>query len=159
VHDLSCAFGISRETVILSLQHTATHCNTLQHTATHCNTILHTTTHYSTLQHAATYCNTLQHAATHCNTLSFISLTESPLTTVTCHGTQHTCDMSHVHESPHTCGMSLETVAATRCNMLQHAATCCDTLQHAATRCNIRHTCEQSINRPRAVGMSCKTRH
>jgi len=25
----------------LSLQHTATHCNTLQHTATHCNTLQH----------------------------------------------------------------------------------------------------------------------
>ena len=28
----------------VSLQHTATHCNTLQHTATHCNTVQHTPT-------------------------------------------------------------------------------------------------------------------
>jgi len=28
--------------VAVSLQHTATHCNTLQHTATHCNTLQHT---------------------------------------------------------------------------------------------------------------------
>ena len=28
----------------LTLQHTATHCNTLQHTATHCNTLQHTAT-------------------------------------------------------------------------------------------------------------------
>jgi len=33
---------------LITLQHTATHCNTLQHTATHCNN-----------------CNTLQHTATH----------------------------------------------------------------------------------------------
>ena len=29
--------------VSISLQHTATHCNTLQHTATHCNTLQHQT--------------------------------------------------------------------------------------------------------------------
>jgi len=29
----------------LTLQHTATHCNTLQHTATHCNTLQHTCTY------------------------------------------------------------------------------------------------------------------
>ena len=42
----------------LTLQHTATHCNTLQHTATHCNTLQHTTTHI------ATHCNELQQVAT-----------------------------------------------------------------------------------------------
>ena len=31
-------------TLINTLQHTATHCNTLQHTATHCNTLHHTAT-------------------------------------------------------------------------------------------------------------------
>jgi len=80
---------------IITLQHTATRCNTLQNTATHCNacntlhsictktthcsstlhsictkteayiTILHTNT-IKTLQHTATRCNILQHAATHC---------------------------------------------------------------------------------------------
>ena len=30
---------------IITLQHTATHCNTLQHTAAHCNTLQHTATH------------------------------------------------------------------------------------------------------------------
>jgi len=34
----------------VTLQHTATHCNTLQHTATHCNTLQHTATHCNTLQ-------------------------------------------------------------------------------------------------------------
>jgi len=65
----------------ISLQHTATHCNTLQHTATHCNaqsyhiSLQHTATHCTALQHTATHslntyhCNTLQHTATHCNIL------------------------------------------------------------------------------------------
>ena len=73
----------------MTLQHTASHCNTLQHTATHCNTaarldvkqpsmhilvpnsmltLQHTTTHCNTLQRTATRYNTRQHAATHCNT-------------------------------------------------------------------------------------------
>ena len=94
----------------ITLQHTATHCNTLQHAATHCDTLRHTATHCNTLQHTATpqargqfdssgvrQRNTPQHAATRCNTL------------------QH---------------------AATRCNTLQHVATHCNTLQHAATHCN-----------------------
>jgi len=45
----------------VSLQHTATHCNTLQHTATHCNICF-------IPQHTATYCNVLQSSAKHCNT-------------------------------------------------------------------------------------------
>jgi len=56
-------------TVIVCLQHTATHCNTLQHTATHCNTLQHTASHCITLHHTASHCNTLQHTATHCNAL------------------------------------------------------------------------------------------
>ena len=34
----------------ITLQHTATHCNTLQHTATRCNTLQHNATHYSTIR-------------------------------------------------------------------------------------------------------------
>jgi len=45
------------------------HCNTLQRTSTHCNTLQHTATHCNTLQRTATHCNTLQRTATHCNTL------------------------------------------------------------------------------------------
>ena len=43
--------SLQRENVnpTITLQHTATHCNTLQHTATHCNTLQHTATHYNTL--------------------------------------------------------------------------------------------------------------
>jgi len=50
---------------IITLQHTATHCNTLQLTATHY-------TSWITLQLTATHCTsliTLQHTATHCNIL------------------------------------------------------------------------------------------
>ena len=42
---------------------TATHCAfdiTLQHTATHCNTLQHTATHCTALQRPATHCNALQ---------------------------------------------------------------------------------------------------
>ena len=54
------------------LQHT-THCNTLHHTASHCNTLQHTATHLpecrlQRLSHAIRYYNT-QHTETHCNTL------------------------------------------------------------------------------------------
>ena len=61
----------------ISIQHTATLCNTRQHTATHCSTLPYSSTHmhiwkeahvtnihYNTLQHTATHCNTLQHTAT-----------------------------------------------------------------------------------------------
>jgi len=112
----------------ITLQHTATHCNTLQHTATHCNTLA---THCNKLhlvceqrsnkrhfpptsaqqQHTATHCNTL---ATHCNTL------------------QHTCN----------------TLQHTATN-LQHTATHCNEL---ATHCNTLHlVCEQSGDQTRAI--------
>ena len=66
----------------ITLQHTATHCNTLQHTATHCSILQHTATHCSTLQHTAAHCNTLQHTAAHCNTLQH--------TAAHCNTLQHT---------------------------------------------------------------------
>jgi len=40
---------------VVSVQHTATHCNTLQNTATHCNKLRHTATRCTTLQHTATH--------------------------------------------------------------------------------------------------------
>ena len=55
----------------LTLQHTATYCNTLQHTATLHNTLHRTARHCNTLQRTATHCNILQHTlstAAHCNT-------------------------------------------------------------------------------------------
>ena len=71
---------------ILTLQHTATHCNTLQHTATHSNTLQHTATHCNTLQRAVRYfeyyrshsirlqCNSaLQRVATCCSVLQRVA--------------------------------------------------------------------------------------
>jgi len=107
-------------------QHSATHCITLQYTATRCNThyntldfktmpeqqcvlyhaLLHTASHCSTLQHTTTHCNTLQHDATHCNTL------------------QHTA--IHYNTLQHT---------TTHLNTLQHKATHCNTPQYTATHC------------------------
>jgi len=49
----------------ITLQHTATNCNTLQHTATHCNTLQHTAAHCSTLQHTAAHCNTIDSFTSH----------------------------------------------------------------------------------------------
>jgi len=70
------ALVFSRACCDLTLQHTATHCdtlqthcNTLQQTATHCKTLQNTATHCNALQHTATHCYTLQHTALHCNTL------------------------------------------------------------------------------------------
>ena len=51
----------------ITLQHTATHCNSLQHTATHC-TYFRISGH-----HTATHGNTLQLTATHCNSLHLFS--------------------------------------------------------------------------------------
>jgi len=65
----------------ISLQHTATHCNTLQwleHTTTHCNTLQHTATNKSELLQSshptATRCNMVQHGATHYSTLQHTCL-------------------------------------------------------------------------------------
>ena len=61
----------------VSLQHTATHCNTLQHTATHCNTLQLTVASiaYQTTSRSHRYNVTLQHTATHCNTLQHVTQT------------------------------------------------------------------------------------
>ena len=53
----------------VTLFYTALHCNTLQHTATHCSTLQHTAAHCRTLQNTAAHCRTLQHTAAHCNTM------------------------------------------------------------------------------------------
>jgi len=99
----------------LTLQHTATQCNTLQHIATtHCN---------NTLQHTATtHCTTPHHAARHCNTLPH---------------TARPCNLS----GPERVGAAACEAAGDgsnrRCNTIQHTATHCNhTLQHTATYCN-----------------------
>ena len=47
----------------------ATQCLTLQHTATHCNTLKMPWVELKVDVLTATQCNALQHTATHCNTL------------------------------------------------------------------------------------------
>ena len=72
----------------------STHCITLQHTATHCNTLAKLlqytcnilATRFNTLQHIVKYCPRLQHTATHCNTLQ---RTATRL--------QHTCNTLATH--------------------------------------------------------------
>jgi len=76
---------------LLTLQHTATRCNSLQHSATLCKTLHLTASHCNSLQltatntlhtvkfrretaSTATYVNTLQHTATHCNTLQHTTI-------------------------------------------------------------------------------------
>jgi len=61
-------FLIAKHCILMTLHHTATHCNTRQHTATHGDTLQHTATHCNTLHHTATHYKTLHHAATDYNT-------------------------------------------------------------------------------------------
>jgi len=97
----------------ISLQHTATRCNTLQVIASHCNSLQLTATHCNSLQLTATHCNTLQHI---CNAL------QQPTTDAKSAGKLSSDDF------------------VKHCNTLQHTATHCNILQHAATtyhRCQI----------------------
>ena len=88
---------------ILSLQHTATHCNALQRTATHCNTlvavscvthVLHSLIQIMCIDVFSVCCSSLQ-------VVTWVCIAASSLNT-------------HV----------------THCNTLQHTATHCNTLQH-----------------------------
>ena len=84
----------------MTLQPTATHCNTLQHTATHCNTLQHTATHCNTLQHTATHCNTLQHTATRDVSLSDTRLQSNTAVSLRlphCYSLQHTATRTAIH--------------------------------------------------------------
>ena len=125
---------------IVSLQHTATHCNALQHTVTHCNTLefscspispsglvwiqkryivslQHPATPCNTLQHTATYCNTLEDTATHFNTLQVSCSPISP------------SGSSWIHRRYNA---SLQQ-AATSYNALHHTTTHCGTLQFSCS--------------------------
>jgi len=118
----------------LSLQHTATHCNTLQHTATHCNALqnlfntLFQVSRYNTPQRTATHCNTLQHTATHCKIFSthfFKSL-----------ATTHRNALQHTATHCNALQILFNTLLQiSRYNTLQHTASHCNTLQHTATLC------------------------
>jgi len=121
----------------ITLQHTATLCNTPQHIvwdhrrqpqrraeslyyAIHCNI----------LRHTATYCNTLKHTATHCNTLQHA---------VWDYWRQQQRRAASLHYAIH-CNILRHTAThcnILHCNTLQHTATYCNTLQHTATHCNM----------------------
>jgi len=123
----------------ITLQHTATYCNTLdsscvcagtrsrfnalvlpclQHTATYCNTLQHIgilpmSAPAQKLAPMLSYClfyNTLQQTATRCNTLEFYLCLHQNKTSLQCFGTAF---------------------FTTYCNILQHTATYCNILQHA----------------------------
>ena len=88
VHTGLTTFLIRQKTSLLlrntvSLQHTATHCNTLQHIARHPIVwVLFAT--IDTATHCNTVCNTLQRTATHCNTLHHSQSLSSPSVTLHC---------------------------------------------------------------------------
>jgi len=146
----------------MTLQHTATHCNTLQHA------LQHTATHCSTLPHTATHCNTLQHTATHCNT----TLDRQDHTQVQ-RDVTHSCvtwliymwhdsfrfDVPQLHVW-HDIATHCNTLqfSATRCNTLQETATHCNTLQHTATYCNTTVDRQDHTQVQRDVTHSCATR-
>jgi len=110
----------------ITLQDTATRCNSLQLAATHCN-ILQLT---ATLQQTATHCITLQHVATYCNTLQQVERSQA----LQCEEHMLIGDITHTD---------------THCNTLQHTATHCNTLQHTATLCN---KCEIRAHRRLVTG-------
>jgi len=131
--------------VVMSLQHTATHCNTVQHGATRRHTLQHsathnklffhascscdiTATHRNTLQHTAIHCNILQHTAPHCTTLHH--------TATHCSTLQHTATSCSRFNFQHPSSLTPPPipVKVCHCNTLQHTATHCNTLQHTATQ-------------------------
>ena len=151
---------------MMTVQHTAI---TMQHTATHCNTLLSTSDTWrgyasekrimsvrstktakiiqrmlhhcvavviGTLQHTATRCNT----ALYCSTLSPRRSSSTFYTATHCNTLQHTA--THCNTLQYTathCSKPQNT--ATPCNTLQHPATHCNTPQHTATHCNtLQHT-------------------
>jgi len=172
---------------VVTVSHTATHCNTLQHTATHRNTLHHTTEHvrfksvwsgvwisastsstWVTLRHTATHCNIQQHPAAHCRTRA---LQECP---------KFFLDLGiHVLPVSRPATQVLQPTA-THCITLQHPAAHCRTcafpgclmfypwvaLQHtAATHCNtLQHTATpcstlQNMRASRVSGVGFRFRH
>jgi len=134
----------------VTMQHTATHCNTLQHTATHCNALQHTATHCNALQRTATHCNTLQHSATHsvthCNsrvyTWSLIWCVAASIQyAYTFINASPFKNVYILQGYPYTHFMNINTfervnMGAICTHSLQHTTTYCNILQHTATHCN-----------------------
>ena len=150
----------------LTLQHTATRCNTPQHAATRCNTSCRQEKRFSwkvdyfksqlTPQFARSIanCNTLQHVAAHCNMLQHTKSSHLA-DKKDASSWQYMCSLQHTathrnslqHTAPHLAdkeeisSWKMDVLAATHCNTLQHTATHCNTLQHTAPHGNtLQHT-------------------
>jgi len=119
------------QSIVIALQHTATHlnthCNTLQPNATHCNTLQHTAIHCNILQYTAIHCSTLQYTATHCNTQT--ETLGDEIMSMTLNTLQHTAIHCNILQQTggHIGGQDHD-------HDIEHTATHCDTLQHTATR-------------------------
>jgi len=87
----------TQKTRRVTLQRTATRCDTRQRAAIHCNTLTRT---MHTKKHAVTHCSALQHAAMHCNTLTRVMHTRA-----------RTC--THAHLVGTTVARSLPLLAST----------------------------------------------
>jgi len=124
-----------------ALQLAATHCNTLQHTAAHCNTLSHTATHCNTLQHTATHCNTLQHTATHCNRTRALPRINKEARSIL-----YTLNRLFFLKCSTCRSIRRLLHSATHCYTLPNTAKHRNTLQHTATHCNCNSTC-RSIRR------------
>jgi len=105
---------------VITLQHTATHCNTLQHTATHYNTLQHTVT--VTVTHCNTHCNKFNpcrtarndlriHTVSHCNTLHRQH-------SATHYNTLH-CNLVCRYNTLHFNTKSFAVFVAVRCSVMQ----------------------------------------
>jgi len=102
--------GILLTPVLVTLQHTATHCNALKHNSTsHFNSgSFSTQSAFVTLQHTAMYCIALQLAAIHCKTRFFLK--QPGFVTL-----QHTATPAF---------FPAQRLRVSHCNILQHTATC-----------------------------------
>ena len=140
-------------------QHTATHNNTLQHAATHCKnasshctTLHHTATHRNTLhtqKHTARHSNTLQHAATHLQHTATDGGSGSDkirqVRYIKLKGSKPAAKQSFVLSamSKNINCSALQSVlqcVAVRCCVLQCVAVCCSLLQYITVCCSVSKT-------------------
>jgi len=133
---------VTRNSIFMKGDHTATHRNPLQPIAAHYNALLHTATYCHSLQHstegiASLGCadhvsifkeTALQHTATHRST--------GQHTATHRHSLQHTTTPYRGDRIPRTHGSRRGILRRQPRNTLQHIATHCNSLQHTATHCN-----------------------
>jgi len=130
---LVCFRALLSKVFRVTLQHTATHCNTPQHTAAHRNTLQHTATHCNTPQHTAAHRNTQQYTATHCNAPQCTATHYNALQHTTAHRYLQ-CACSNVYSRILLSKVFRNRLydTATHSNILQRTETHCNTLQYAA---------------------------